>query len=70
MDLVCWATASAMILASVASLDSWSLASLEVAAFSSLDWLPITRSRKVSKMAFYSVLYFRTSGFEALVLRL
>ena len=50
MDLVCRATASVMVLASVASLDSWSqLLSLlsvdEVAASLSLDLsLPITRS--------------------------
>ena len=57
MDLVCWATALAMILASAVSLDSWSwLWSLfsvveEVAAFSSLDQsLPITRSESVLKM--------------------
>ena len=56
MDLVCWATALVTILASAASLDSWSrLWSLfsaveEFAAFSSLDQsLPITRSEDVSK---------------------
>ena len=60
MVLVCWATALVMILASVASLDSWfwlwSLfsAAEEVAVFSSLDQsLPITRSESVLKMRTY-----------------
>ena len=56
MDLVCWATASVMILASVASLDSCS-GLLEVAAFSSLDQLPITRfGSACRKMVFCGVL--------------
>ena len=74
MDLVYWATASAMILASAASLNSWSwsLALLEVVAFSSqVLSLPITKIEKCQKQLlidFHSVLYFRTSGFEALKL--
>ena len=96
MDLVCWATASAMecvssafccasatataaamVLASEASRVSWSRLWFSAVAFSSLDRLPITRSRKVRCFAvFYGVLqcfeHFRTSvrsfGFEALKL--
>ena len=57
------ATAAAMVLASEASLDSWSLSRLwfSAAAFSSLDRLPITRFGSVCrKTVFYGVLCFRT----------
>ena len=77
MGLVCWATALVTILASAASLDSWSWlwslfsAAEEVVAFLSLDQsLPITRSESVSKMRTYILKQcsrFSYICFEALV---
>ena len=62
--LFCRATASAMVLASVASLDSWSwlgslLSADEVVASPSLDLsLPITRLKSVSKMCVLNLTVF------------